>query len=103
MEVGKEKLPLADQPVLPLDGLFDLNDGLRLSVNLLDGRQHGGAVGFVFLVRISTTGAGAVLDVNGVAAAAEGAGHGGGERNAVLVVLNFFGATDDHGVVVGIG
>ena len=83
--------------VLLLDGLLDLEDDVRAAPDLVGVVDDEGALGAVVVVADGGAGAGPGLDEDLVAVGAQLVDPRGGERDAVLVVLDLCGDPDDGG------
>lgn len=100
MQVGEERLVLAEAVVLLGDGLLDLQQQVGGGPHLVGGVQDPGALGDVLLVRDGGADAGAPLDDDLVAVAHQLVHTGGGDGHPELVVLDLAGDADlhvDHG------
>ena len=96
VQVGVEDLALLELPVLDRERLLDLDDHVGLGEHVVDLGQlgAGGLVGGVVEARPD---AGALLDDDRVAGAHELLHPDGGDRDAVLLVLDLLRNADDHG------
>src|SRR5450830_728290 len=95
MQVRVEDLALLEHGPLDRQRLFDLDDHVGLGEDVCDLGQRG-AGGLVGGVVEAAADAGAVLYEDGVASAHELLDAVRRDRNAVLLVLDLLGDTDDH-------
>ena len=96
MEIGEKQLSRTNQPVLRCDRLLDLDNHLGPGVDLFDGGQNLRTDSYIGLVGEAAVDAGRSLNIYLVAPFGQFVGTCGGKSNAVLVVLNLFGNTDNH-------
>ena len=97
MQIGEQHLPAAHPGVLRFDGFLDLQQQVGFGPHLIGGPDDPRAGGREVRVVDGRTLAGSRLDEHLVAVAHQFAGAGGGDRNAVLVVLDLGGYADAHG------
>lgn len=100
MQVGEERLVLAEAVVLLRDRLLDLQQQVSGGPDLIGGVQDGGTGGDVLLIRDGRAETGVLLDEDLVAVADELVDSGGRDGHTELVVLDLAGDTDlhvDHG------
>ena len=96
MEVGEQDLPGAEQGILLLLGLFDLDDHVGGAEDLLRIVADPGSGGGVLLVGEAAAQTGAALDHHLVAGPDQSVGAGGGEGDAEFLGLDFHWDTDQH-------
>lgn len=100
MQVGEERLVLAEAVVLLGDRLLDLEEQVGGGPDLVGGGEDPRPRGDVLLVHDRGPGTGVLLDDDLVAVADELMHTGGRDGHAELVVLDFAGDADlhvDHG------
>lgn len=96
VEVGEDQLVLANEFVFGSNRFLDLDNHLGPGVDLFDGGQNLRTDSYIGLVGEAAVDAGRSLNIYLVAPFGQFVGTCGGKSNAVLVVLNLFGNTDNH-------
>ena len=96
MEEREDQLVFADQLVLGGDGLLDLDDHFGTGIDIPDRGKDLRPYRRIGLVGKTAVHTGRSLHINRVAPLNELLGACGGKGNAILVVLDLFGNTDNH-------
>ena len=96
MEKREDQLVFADQLVLGGDGLLDLDDHFGTGIDIPDRGKDLRPYRRIGLVGKTAVHTGRSLHINRVAPLDELLGACGGKGNAILVVLDLFGNTDNH-------
>ena len=96
MEKREDQLVFADQLVLGGDGLLDLDDHFGTGIDIPDRGKDLRPYRRIGLVGKTAVHTGRSLHINRVAPFDELLGACGGKGNAILVVLDLFGNTDNH-------
>ena len=99
VEEGEDQLVLADQLVLRGDRLLDLDNHLGAGVDVFDRGKHLRPYRRIGIIGKTAVHTGRSLHINLVTPFGQLLSAGGGESNAVLVVLDLFGNTDNHGIL----
>ena len=97
MQVGEENLVLPQKVVLAGFRLLHLHDHFRLGINFGSGIQHDSARIAVVFIAEAAAFASVGFHVHGVAFGNIGRYVIGGQTNAVFMIFQFFGSSDDHG------
>ena len=97
VEEGENQLVPADEFVLGSHRFLDLDDHFRPGVDLLDRGKHLRPDGRVGIIGKSAVHTGRSLHINFVSPFDKLPGACGGKSNAILVVLDLFWNTDNHG------
>ena len=97
VEIGEDDLPLPQQPALAGLGLLDLDDHLRPAVDLFGRGDHFRPMAGVLVVAQAGAGARARLDQHAVSGAGQFFRPHGQQADAVFVILDLFGDSDEHG------
>ena len=97
VEEGENQLVPADESVLGSHRFLDLDDHFRPGVDLLDRGKHLRPDGRVGIIGKSAVHTGRSLHINFVSPFDKLPGACGGKSNAILVVLDLFWNTDNHG------
>jgi hypothetical protein len=96
VQVGEERLTRAQPGVLGGDGLLDLEQQLGLGPDLVGRGDDARTDARVGIVADARTDAGALLDQHLVPPSGQLVDAGQGDGDAVLVVLDFRGDSDEH-------
>ena len=99
MEKREDQLVFADQLVLGGDGLLDLDDHFGTGVDVFDRGKHLRPYRRIGIIGKTAVHTGRSLHINLVTPFGQLLSAGGGESNAILVVLDLFGNTDNHGIL----
>ena len=97
VEVGKDQLVAAHEFVFGRNRFLDFHDHFRTSVHFLDRGEYFGAHRGIGIVRKSAVCTGRSLHIDFVAPPGQFPDAGRSQSNAVFVVLDLFGDTDNHG------
>ena len=96
MEEREDQLVFADQLVLGGDGLLDFDDHFGTGIDIPDRGKYLGPYRRIGIIGKTAVHTGRSLHINRVAPFDELLGACGGKGNAILVVLDLFGNTDNH-------
>ncbi len=98
MQIREENQTFAEEDVLLLDGLLDLDHHVGLAPHVTGFADNFGTGILVLFVREAGTGASLGFDQYIVAGFAQRLDCGWGNADAGFVVLDLFGNADDHGL-----
>ena len=96
VEIGEHELAPADELVLGSDRLLDLDDHLGRGIHILDRRENRGADRRIGRIREPAVLTGRSLHIDLVAPFGQLLRPGRREADAVLVVLDLLGNSDNH-------
>ena len=97
MEIGEDQLVAADEFVLGGDRLLDLEDHFGPGIDLFDGGEHLGPHTYIIIIGKTAVHTGRSLHINLVSPLHELLSARRGKSNAILIVLDLFWNTDNHG------
>ena len=96
MQIGKENETFAEVPVFLVNGLFDLNDKVSETPDVVGGADDFGSRGLVIVVRHGRKLARVVFDEYLMPCCNQCVDAGWGDADATLVVLNLFRHSNNH-------
>ena len=99
MEIGKYHLSLFNQFVLRCNRLLHLDNHVGYGIDIFNGRQDSRTYGDVIIVREPAVCAGRSLHIHRMTFLHQLGYSGRGHSYTVLVVLDFFGYSDNHNVI----
>ena len=97
MEIGEDQLVAADELVLGSDGLLDLDNHFGPGIDLFDRGEHLSPHTYIIIIGKTAVYTGRSLHINLVAPLHELLSARRGKSNAILIVLDLFWNTDNHG------
>ena len=96
VEISEDQLPLSDKRIFRLDGLFDLDNHVGVSVNVFDSGENGCSHFDVLFIGESAVFTCRVLNSDGVSVLDEFSYSGWCHADSILVVLDFFWDSNFH-------